>query len=228
MRIFRGAVLSFLFALFAATCCAQQASLVETKLADLLKEAYDTREMQVRLESVPAHLKQEIRVKSVKVHSMPDVGGKGLAIVEFAGEDGRLRTSYVPFRVYQKKKLFYMKRALLKGSPVSADDLGSKETYISENDLIYPEDLQDVAGKVLKRDVAPGMVLTTLILDSPQVIRRGEMVTIVAENRQLLVKAKGRAEEPGKVGERIRVKNLSSDREVAGRVASDGTVVIEF
>jgi len=30
------------------------------------------------------------------------------------------------------------------------------------------------------------------------------------------------------VGERIRVKNLSSDREVVGRVTSNGTVIVEF
>jgi flagella basal body P-ring formation protein FlgA len=81
---------------------------------------------------------------------------------------------------------------------------------------------------VLKKDVAPGTVLTTLIIDSPQVVHRGEMITIVGENTQLLVKAKGKAEEPGRVGERIRVKNLSSDREVVGRVAGNGTVIVEF
>ena len=66
------------------------------------------------------------------------------------------------------------------------------------------------------------------ILDSPQVIRRGEMVTIIGESQQLVVRAKGRAEEPGRLGERIRVKNLSSDREVVGTVADNRMVVVEF
>ena len=84
--------------------------------------------MQVKLESIPAHLKQEIKVKSVSLQKVPDIEGKGLAVVEFEGEDGRPRVSYVSFRVYEKRKLFYAKKALSKGSPVSADDLGSKET----------------------------------------------------------------------------------------------------
>jgi flagella basal body P-ring formation protein FlgA len=228
MKILLAVVPFVLFVLSNASCFGQQTSIVEKRLTDLLKEAYGTRQMQVKLDGIPAHLKQEIRVKSVNIQKMPEIEGKGLAVVEFEGEDGRPRVSYVPFRVYEKKTLFYMKRALAKGSPVSADDLGSRETYVSENELIYPRELRDVVGKVLKKDVAPGAVLTTLILDSPQVIRRGETVTIVGENKQLVIKTKGKAEDSGRVGEKIRVKNLSSDHEVVGRVSDNGTVVVEF
>jgi len=228
MRVLLIVISLFLFVLPSGVCFGEQTSVVEKRLTSLLEEAYGPRDIQVKLDGIPSLLKQNIKVRSVNVYTMPEVGGKGLAVMEFEGEDGRPRTSYIPFRVYEKIRLFYVKRVLPKGSPISADEVGSKETYVSENELIYPKDLRDVAGKIVKRDVAPGTVLTTLILDSPQVIRRGEMVTIMVENRQLLVKAKGKAEEPGKVGERIRVKNLSSDREVVGRVAGDGTVIVEF
>ena len=228
MKILLTSVSLVLFVLLTAVCFGQETALVEKRLTELLKEPYGTKDIEIRLEGIPTHLKGHVKVRSVNVHKMPEVEGKGLALVEFEGDDKRLRIAYIPFRVYEKKKLFYMKKALSKGSPVSTDDLGSKEAYISENELIYPKDLQDVAGKILKRDVAPGMVLTTLILDSPQAIRRGETVTIIGENKQLLVKTKGKAEEAGKVGEKIRVKNLSSDREVVGRVTGDGMVTVEF
>ena len=228
MKILPALVPLVLFVLSNTPCFGQQASIVEKRLTEMLKEAHGAREMQVKLDGIPAHLKREIRVRSVNIQKMPEIEGKGLAVVEFEGEDGRPRVSYVPFRVYEKKTLFYMKRALAKGSPVSADDLGSRETYVSENELVYPKELRDVVGKVLKKDVAPGAILTTLILDSPQVIRRGETVTIIGENNLLVVKTKGKAEDCGRVGEKIRVKNLSSDREVVGSVADNGTVVVEF
>ncbi len=228
MKIVLSLVPLILFVLSNAPCLGQQAPVIEKRLAELMNVAYNTRDVQIRLESVPAHLKQEIKVRSVNIQKMPEIDGKGLAFVEFEGDDGRPKASYVPFRVYEKKRLFYVKRALPKGSPVSADDVGSRETYISENELVYPNELKEIIGKVLRKDVASGAVLTTLILDSPQVVRRGEMVTIVGENRQLVVRTKGKAEDSGRVGEKIRVKNLSSDREVVGRVADDGTVVVEF
>ena len=58
--------------------------------------------------------------------------------------------------------------------------------------------------------------------------RAGGTFTIVGENKQLVIKTKGKAEDSGRVGEKIRVKNLSSDREVVGRVSDNGTVVVEF
>lgn len=228
MKILSALLPLVLFVLSNTLCFGQQASVVEKRLTDMLKEAHGAREMQVKLDGISAHLKQDFKVRSVNIQKMPEIEGKGLAVVEFEGEDGRPRVSYVSFRVYEKKTLFYTKKALSKGSAVSADDLGSKETYISENELIYPKELRDVVGKVLKKDVAPGAVLTMAILDSPQVIRRGETVTIVGENKQLLVRTKGKAEDSGRVGEKIRVKNLSSDREVVGRVADNGTVIVEF
>ena len=224
----RGLILAVIFFAISSTACLAEQMTVENRLGGLLKEGYDARDIQVKLESVPAHLKQDAKVRSVSIYTMPDIGGKGLAFVEFEGEDRKARSSYVPFRVYEKKKLFYAKRALQRGSFVSTDDVASKEAYVSDSELLYPKDVQELNSKVLKRDVAPGTVLTTVMLDSPQVVRRGEMVTIVAENRQLLVKAKGKAEEPGRVGDKIRVKNLSSEREIVGKVAGDGTVIVEF
>jgi flagella basal body P-ring formation protein FlgA len=228
MKIALIAVSLVLFVLFAGSSFGQQTAVVEKRLTGLLNEAYGPRDMQVKLDGIPSLLKQNIKVRSVNVYTMPDVGGKGLAVVEFDGEDGKPRTSFLPFKVYEKKTLFYVIKSLPKGTPVSADDLGSKETYTSENGLIYPKDLQDIAGKVLKRDVAPGVILTTLMLDNPQVIHRGETVNLVVENKQLLVSTKGKAQEPGKVGEKIRVKNLTTDRELVGKVANDGTVLVEF
>jgi flagella basal body P-ring formation protein FlgA len=220
--------LTILILLCAVVSFSQETSSIEKRLTDLLKETYGKPGMQVKLESIPAHLKQQIKIKSVNLNKVPDVGGKGLAVVEFEGEDGKPRASYVPFRIYERKRLFYAKRVLSKGSLIAAEDLGSKETYIGENELIYPKDLQDVVGKVLKKDLAAGAIFTNQVLESPQVIRRGELVTIIGESQQLFVRAKGRAEEPGKLGERIRVKNLSSGREIVGTVAENRMVVVEF
>jgi len=206
----------------------EETSLVEHQIATMLKGSYGRANAQVKLESVPAHLKQQARIKSVSLHKVPDAAGKGLAIVEFEGEDGRPRTSYVPFRVYEKKTLFYVKKALARGNTVMTEDLGSQERVVGESELIYPCDEDEVVGKVLKKNVSAGTVLTNQMLDSPRVIRRGGLVTIVGQSGTLFVKAKGKAEEPGRLGDRIRVKNLSSGREVVGTVADDGTIVVEF
>jgi flagella basal body P-ring formation protein FlgA len=206
----------------------QESTLVEKRLTGLLKNEYGRTGVYVKLEGVPAHLKHATRIRSVKLHKVPDISGKGLAIVEAEAEDGSVRASYVPFKVFETRTLFYAKRAMAKGNPIGIEDVDSKETTVSHSELVYPKDLEALLGKVLKKDVAAGTVLTNTILDSPQVIRRGEMVTIVGESKLLSVKAKGKAEEPGRLGDRIRVRNLSSGREVFGTVTEGRVVTVDF
>lgn len=213
---------------FAAFAFGQEATVVEKRLAEILKDGYGRTGVYVKLDGAPAHLKQANRIRTVNLHKVPDVSGKGLATVEFEAEDGSVRTSYVPFKVFETRKLFYAKRAMTKGSAIGPEDVESKETSVSHSELVYPKDLEALLGKVLKKDVAAGTVLTNGMVDSPQVIRKGEMVTMIGENRMLSVRAKGKAEEPGRVGDRIRVRNLSSGREVYGTVTEGRVVTVDF
>ena len=206
----------------------QETGVVEKRLTELLKEEYGRTGIYVKLDGTPAQLKHAAGIRSVNLHKVPDVSGKGLAIVEFKAEDGSVRTSYVAFKVFETRKIYYAKRAMTKGSLVAPEDVESKETSVSQSELIYPKDLEALIGKALKKDVAAGTVLTNGMVDSPQVIRKGEMVTIIGENRTLSVRAKGKAEEPGRVGDRIRVRNLSSGREVFGTVTEGRIVSVDF
>ena len=214
--------------LLAGVAFGQQSTLVEKRLTELLKNEYGRTGARVKLDGVPAHLKQAARIRSVKLHKVPDISGKGLAIVEAEAEDGLVRASYVPFKVFETRTLFYAKRAMTRGSSIGIEDVDSKETTVSHSDLVYPKDLEGLLGKVLKRDVVAGTVMTNTILDSPQVVRKGEMVTIVGESKLLSVRTKGKAEEPGRLGDRIRVRNLSSGREVFGTVTEGRVVTVDF
>jgi flagella basal body P-ring formation protein FlgA len=50
----------------------------------------------------------------------------------------------------------------------------------------------------------------------------------VVENKKLMVRAKGKAMEKGRVGESIRVKNTLSEKEVFGKVVDDNTILVKF
>ena len=49
-----------------------------------------------------------------------------------------------------------------------------------------------------------------------------------AENKNLYVRAKGKALEKGRMGDSIRVKNMSSDREIIGKVVSGNKILVSF
>jgi flagellar basal body P-ring formation protein FlgA len=86
--------------------------------------------------------------------------------------------------------------------------------------------LADIEGKQMARPVEVNQVLTTSMLDLPRIVRRGSVVSLVYESVGLHVELSGRAAEPGRVGDRIRVENPSSGKVVEGQILDDRTVKV--
>lgn len=89
-------------------------------------------------------------------------------------------------------------------------------------------DVQDVIGLRTRMPVGAGQALDLRRLEQAPLIRRGEVVTMVFNGQGLKVTAKGKAEQIGYAGARIRLTNLMSKREVWGKVLDSGTVVVDF
>ncbi len=83
----------------------------------------------------------------------------------------------------------------------------------------------DVRGKRLRRSLAAGAVLRAADLESVPLVRRGDVVEIVARLGNIEVRAPGLAREDGRAGDTVRVKNMASRRLILARVAGRGTVV---
>jgi flagella basal body P-ring formation protein FlgA len=88
--------------------------------------------------------------------------------------------------------------------------------------------LEDVIGKRAKRTVHPKVVLSENLIELPPLIKRGDVVKIIAESPTLKLSALGVAKETGARGDRIRVENLDSSRPIYARVVDAGTVRIDF
>jgi flagella basal body P-ring formation protein FlgA len=66
------------------------------------------------------------------------------------------------------------------------------------------------------------------LLDRPPLVRRGDIVLVTAEGRGLRVTAQGEAKQDGKSGDVIRVRNLTSNRDVVGQVDGERSVRVQF
>ena len=111
---------------------------------------------------------------------------------------------------------------------------------ISESDLLLREmdmaglragvltDPAEAIGKKINRPVRPNAPLRADYLEQPIVVQRGDVVTIKAENENLLITATGKALENGSDGALIRVMNLSSKTEIYSQVIGPRTVQVRF
>jgi len=70
--------------------------------------------------------------------------------------------------------------------------------------------------------------LTANNLTNPILIKRGDTVNIIAQREGFKITMKGQAMANGSIGERIKVKNLSTKKIINGSVTSKHSVKVLF
>lgn len=120
------------------------------------------------------------------------------------------------------------RRSLRKGALITANDIEVKETELTRLHQPFFVDPGAVLGKKLRRSLAVGTVLTSNKLSIPKAVKRGEQVIILANGKGMHIRMKGAALSDGITGQKIAVRNLSSNRVVEGTVVGPGMVQILF
>lgn len=111
---------------------------------------------------------------------------------------------------------------------IASDDIVAKRQDISMLDAGLIQDPKQALGQKLKTSLPAGAILYAQAIDAPSLVNRGERVTIVAKSQAIQITAPGEAKNSGALGEMVRVKNLTSRREIQARVLSAGVVEAEF
>jgi flagellar basal body P-ring formation protein FlgA len=217
------------FHLSPAACYAVEYSMTEAKIVHFIKEIYnDSDDIQVRLNTIPNQLKENVRVKNMNFKKVPDANGDGICMVEIIAGAGRNKNIQVPFRVFTKRKLFVLTINGKKDQVIRKGDLSIRETYMNGKGYEYPSSVEDLTGKVLKRDIPASTVITYQMVEDSIAVQRGDIVDIIAESKKILVSAKGKIIDKGRMGDTVRVKNISSGKEILGRVVAHNTVAVDF
>ncbi len=111
---------------------------------------------------------------------------------------------------------------------VMAGDVKLVRQDVSSLDSGRVVDMEQAIGKRLKTTLRAGSVLYGNYLDEPPLVKRGELVTILAKGGGLTISAKGEAKRSAARGEMVRVKNLMSRRLIYARVVDVGLVEVDF
>jgi len=137
-------------------------------------------------------------------------------------------TVYVQATVALIQPVLVVRRPLPRGSVLTAADVDVQEQDVARLVTGYLVDLKDIEGMVLRRSVAAGAVLNPSLVQHPVSVRRGERVTILGQVGGIEVRMEGQALMDGARGEVIRVRNLSSGRDVEGVVVAPGVIQVRL
>lgn len=89
-------------------------------------------------------------------------------------------------------------------------------------------DLKDVLGKRTTLSINNQETLRKSMVEIPPLVKKGDRVILLVERDHFRITAQGEVKEDGREGDRIRVVNTSSRKEVYGRVLDAQTVQVDF
>jgi len=135
-------------------------------------------------------------------------------------------TVYLSAQIQLYGKVIQTTTPLTRGHILKASDLVAAEEDLSRIRYGYFIDKKNLIGKQLKRQLPQGRIIRANYVKSKTLVKRGELVSIIAENTGYSVKMTGTAMGSGALGDRIQVKNSSSKRIVEGIIQKAGVVSI--
>ena len=135
---------------------------------------------------------------------------------------------YIPIQVKVFGPTVISKQPLPRGTFLSEADLELANREISSAMHGYFTSLSDIKGMVLKYSVAQGQIIGPGTLKPHHLVKRGDIVTVIAETNGLQIQLKGKALMNGYHGQSIRVKNTRSNRILQGEVVAARTVRIKL
>jgi flagella basal body P-ring formation protein FlgA len=120
------------------------------------------------------------------------------------------------------------KNSLRRHQIVDEKDVHLVNRNITQQAADVVTDLEEVLGKRVTLSVNTQEVLRKSMLEVPPLVKKGDRVILVVENTHFKITCMGEVKEEGRAGERIKVTNISSKREVYGRVLDTHTVLVDF
>ena len=133
---------------------------------------------------------------------------------------------FVPVRVRRSQTVLVLSRGIAPGETITADAFIPETRDASRIVGAAVADPAQAVGRVARRTLSAGAVLSASDLVAQRLIRRGDNVALVSRRGGVEVRVVGKALGDAGESERVTVENLSSRRVVQGVVGPGGDVWI--
>lgn len=125
------------------------------------------------------------------------------------------------------QKVVVLRDHISRGESLSQRQVSLQDRNIADLSRGYFASLEDVTNKVSKRSLRAGTALNPSMVTMPIIIKRGQAITLRVDRPGLSVDMKGIALKKGRKGDKIKVKNSSSEKILYGKILSSELVLID-
>ena len=125
-----------------------------------------------------------------------------------------------------KNMIVFSNKSLLKGHIIKKSDLELSNAKKNVGAGIF-DNIEDLVGRKLKQNVSLGFPIRSRHLHLEWVINKGDKIDIIKSAGGINISASGVALENGQKGEKIKVMNLSSEKNLVAWVINEKKVSIQ-
>jgi len=129
-------------------------------------------------------------------------------------------------KVRRNQTVLILNRGVAAGETLSAADITTGQRDAARIAGAALADPAAAVGRVARRTLSAGSLLSANDLVAQRLVRRGDSVALVSRRGGVEVRVAGRAMADAGENERVSVENLSSRKIVQGTVAASGDVLV--
>jgi flagellar basal body P-ring formation protein FlgA len=113
------------------------------------------------------------------------------------------------------------------------DEIQEKDVQLATRNISFlPQDVvtevETILGQRTTMTINGREVIRRSMVEVPPLVKKGDRVLMAINNSQFKITTWGEIKEEGRRGDRVKLINLSSKREVYGKVLDSNTVQVEF
>jgi flagella basal body P-ring formation protein FlgA len=120
------------------------------------------------------------------------------------------------------------RKPLGRHKPITEDDIEIQKMDLAKLPSDVITDPEVILGQRTRRAIGSQTVMRSNLVEFPPLLKRGDIVVIIAETDGLKITALGQVKKKGRLGERIPVINFDSKKMLYARVLDANTVRVEL
>ena len=186
----------------------------------------DSQKTSIRVAKLDRRLKLAECSRPLTAFSSPNTKNVGRTTVGVRCDGEKPWKLYVAVNIQVMKNVVTLQQPVARNSLLQAADLTLVEKDVAGLHSGYFTSIDALVGKFTKSALQSGTVIVPSQIKNPMAIKKGTMVTILADVGGIEVRMKGKALKSGALGDWISVRNLSSNRKVEGRVTESGVIQV--
>ena len=188
----------------------------------------NSQDIESSINKLDARLKLHLCESPLNTFWPPGSRKRGSTSVGVACEDGKPWKIYVPVKVLEFQEVAVVSRSLIRVDTLQEGDIDMQRRDVSRLGQRFITDYSEFLGYRVRQAASEGKVLQASMLSIPELVKRGEKVTLLASGGGIEIRMVGEALSNGGQGGVIRVRNVNSKRIVEGEVISRGVVLVRL